>query len=617
MKAASAPQRTTDDRQLEWLAPLAIVAAVALASWVYVGQGERFHQSNDRTAQTVEFFLAVGGFGVILWGLKLWREGRPRHEQLLRDRVLITIGLCCCFAYTNFGRAHFGAFVHTWDTYHYYFGAKYFRELGYDKLYECAMVADAEIGRRADVERRVITDLRTNDMVRTNDILAHPERCKDTFSEERWREYKSDLDVFRRWMNDARWADMHKDHGFNGTPVWSLVPFVLANLGPATQTQIYLLDFLDPLYWILTALIIWWAFGPRAFAVAAIVLGTNFANRFYWTGGALLRHDWMFFLIASIALLKKDRPFLAGSAFAYATLLRLFPGLAAAGPAMAAAAYWAVNRKLDQRFLRYVAGGAVTTAVLVGLSLAAFGGVPTWKTFIHNTQKHAATPLTNHMGLRTVLSWRPDTTGRVLYDATAIDPWGDWKAGRLKGFDDAKPLFYAICALGLYAMFVALKRYGGEPWMGAAMGTGFIVLGAELTCYYYCFLMGLALLHEKKREVGLVLTAMCALGIFLEWGPEWRGGNFTTPGMVVFAAGLVLAALVPKQRSLGITLAVAGGAMAVGVVQNFASAMSQELNEYYVTMSLMTVLACFAVWWLFTKPGDEASADPEPDAQLR
>ncbi len=579
MKAAATPQRTSDDRQLEWLAPLAIVAVVLLLSWVYVGKGAQWGgQSNDRTAQTVEFFLAMGGFGVILWGLKLWREGRAHHEQVLRDRILVTIGFCCAFAYTNFGNAHFGAFVHTWDTYHYYFGAKYFQELGYDKLYDCAMVADAEIGQRALVERRVITDLRTNDMVKTADLLAHPdERCKSSFSAERWREYKADLAVFRDWMTEPRWADMHKDHGFNGTPVWSLLPWVLANLGPATTRQIKLLDFLDPLYWILTAWIIWWAFGPRAFAVAMIVLGTNFANRFYWTGGALLRHDWMFYLIASIALLKKDRPFLAGSAFAYATLLRLFPGLAAAGPAMGALAYFAIHKKLDQRFLRYVAGGAVTTAVLVGLSLVAFGGIPTWKTFIHNTQKHAATPLTNHMGLRTVVSWRPSTTGRVLYDRTAIDPWGEWKAGRLQGYQDARPLFYGICALGLFAMFVALKRYGGEPWMGAAMGTGFIVLGAELTCYYYCFLMGLALLHEKKREVGLILAAMCALGIFLEWGPEWRGGPF----------------------------------------QLLAAAMSQELNEYYVTMSLMTVFACFGVWWLFTRPGDEASAPPEPVAKLR
>ena len=39
-----------------------------------------------------------------------------------------------------------------------------------------------------------------------------------------------------------------------------------------------------------------------AFAVAALVLGTHFPNRFYWTGGAFLRHDWLFFFVASISV---------------------------------------------------------------------------------------------------------------------------------------------------------------------------------------------------------------------------------------------------------------------------------------------------------------------------
>jgi hypothetical protein len=291
------------------------------------------------------------------------------------------------------------------------------------------------------------------------------------------------------------------------------------------------------------------------------VLGTNFGNRFYWTGGSLLRYDWLFYLLASICLLKKERFALAGGAFAYTTLLRLFPGLAVAGPVMGAAAYFALHKKLDPRFLRWCMGGAVATALLVGSSFALLGGLPSWKNFVHNTVKHAATPLTNHMGLRTALSWRPTTVGNVMYERFAIDPWGAWKQARLENFSQAKPLFFALLAAACALMFFALRSAGPDPWVALAMGTGFIVLGAELTCYYYCFLMGLALLHEKKREVGFILSVMCAATIVLEWGP--------------------------------------------------LQGMSRALDEYYVTQSVVTAAACFGIWWLFTKQGQQASVPAE------
>ena len=40
-------------------------------------------------------------------------------------------------------------------------------------------------------------------------------------------------------------------------------------------------------------------------ALALLVFSTNFPSRFYWTGGAFLRWDWLFWMIASACLLKK------------------------------------------------------------------------------------------------------------------------------------------------------------------------------------------------------------------------------------------------------------------------------------------------------------------------
>lgn len=520
----------------------------------------------DTSVQWVQFGLAGIAVAVLGWGYQLAKEGRPRERLVLRDRLLLVIGLSSFLGYFNFGHLHFGNFVHVWDTYHYVMGSKYFPELSYDKLYECAAVVDLESGRKDELLRRTLTDLRNNLIIRPDEIIAHPERCKESFSPARWESFKKDINTFHGFVNEGRWKEIHQDHGYNATPVWTLAGMALTNTGPVSMEQLKRLNLLDPLYLALTLAMVWWAFGPRAFAVAALTLGTNFANRYYWTGGAFLRHDWVFYLVASICLLKKDRPFLGGMAFAYATLLRLFPGLAALGPIIAAVEYYRTHGSFDRRFARWVAGGAVGTVLLVGASFATLGGVTTWERFAQNTLKHSNTPLTNHMGLRTLLSWRPNTVGQRMVDNTQIDSWAKWKATRLANWREAQPVFWGLMALAVWLVWMALKASGAEPSFALALGVGFIVFGAELTNYYYCFLMGIAVLHAQRREVGIILGALAMLTLFINWGPlSW---------------------------------------------------MSHWLDEQYVAMSLASIFSVVGIWWLFTKWGQEAAFAPDPPPAL-
>jgi hypothetical protein len=558
-------RKPQEDFNWDVLGPLGLIGLVLLLSVKFVG-ARPFNLDNDSSAQVLQFAIAGAALWVMAWGYQLARQGRPAHKQVLRDRLLVVLGASAFFGYFNFGHLHFNNFVHVWDTYHYYMGAKYFPEVGYEYLYDCAAVADAESGRADEVRRRTFTDLRTNIIVKSDAVLAKPQDCKQRFTPERWEAFKKDINTFRSFVNETRWKEIHLDHGYNATPVWTLAGIVLTNTGPASMAQLTRLNLLDPLYLALTLLVIWWAFGPRAFAVAALVLGTNFPNRFYWTGGAFLRHDWLFYLVASICLLKKDKPFLAGFAFAYATLLRLFPGLVAIGPAIAAFEYFRVHKKLDPRFLKYVAGGAVGTAVLFGSSLAFLGGLETWEKFKANTVKHANTPLTNHMGLRTLLSWRPDTIGQKTVQSGAIDPWAKWKATRLEKWHQALPLFVLIFAGSIVLVWLALKQSGPEPWLAAALGIGFIVVGAELTNYYYCFLAGIALLHSQRREVGMMIATLAMVTQFINWHPlPWMSG---------------------------------------------------WLDEQYVTMTLATLFAVWGIAWLFTKWGVEAAIAPEPEPAI-
>ncbi len=99
-----------------------------------------------------------------------------------------------------------------------------------------------------------------------------------------------------------RWEEAQTDHGYNATPVWTILGTTLANLAPASDTQIDLLSLLDPAYAFGMVGLIWWAFGWRTLAVALCVFATNFPSRFYWTGGAYLRWDWLFYLAGGVAL---------------------------------------------------------------------------------------------------------------------------------------------------------------------------------------------------------------------------------------------------------------------------------------------------------------------------
>ena len=521
---------------LELLAPIAVLVVGLVVASEYV--------KNDETSSILQMSLAIGGVAVIGWGIWLAQMHRPHEFQLMRDRILLAIGCLAALGYCNFGHLHFGVFIHTWDTYHYYMGGKYFPEVGYERLYDCSITADSETGRKVPAER-IVTDLRTNVMVKASSVLDDVEgRCKSHFTPDRWKAFKDDIVFFRNRVNEKRWEEMHHDHGFNATPVWILAGYLFTNTGAATLNQITAMDLIDPVYLIAMALMLLWAFGPRVFSVGMIMLGTNWASRFfYWTGGAMLRHDWLFCVVAVVCLLKKGKPFWAGIALAYATLLRLFPGLMVAGPLLAGLEYTRVRFKLGKgapyrddekprigldaklphwlspEFARFVVGGLLATVLLVGATFTFLGGAETWRTFAANTKKHASTPLTNHMGLRTIISSRPSTIGQVLRDGKLLDAWSVWKDTRVQTYNQSRPVFYLLILASLVLLYFAVKGGGGELWFSASLGIGMIVIGAELTNYYYVFFVGMAAAHQKRREVGLILAALCATCIVIMLTP--------------------------------------------------------------------------------------------------
>ncbi|HVR62594.1 MAG TPA: hypothetical protein VMU50_11870 [Polyangia bacterium] len=474
---------------------------------------------NNEVSARFEMILAGLGAALIGWGVWLKKKGTPDLHKKLRDRLLIVAGVLGFGAYWNFGSGHFGNYIHIWDTYHYYIGSKYFKEMSYDRLYDCVAIADAEDpALRRRVELRKMMNLRTNFIEPTTEVLAHPERCKEHFTPERWEALKRDLVFFRNRHGVKRWEEAQTDHGFNATPVWNIVGSALANTAPASFGQIVALLLLDPAFALGMTAMIWWAFGWRTLCVAMLVFGTNFPSRFYWTGGSYLRWDWLFYLVGGICLLKKDRPILGGFFLTYSTLLRIFPGFLLVGPLMVLAQSWWRTRQLDRKYLHVFGGVALALATLVPLSLVTSGGVEAYRHFIHNSAKHQSTPLTNYMGLRTIVAYKPSEAGHILKNDKADDAWGVWKQAKLRTFHQRIPL-YVVLALAYMALLWFAVR-GTEPWVAAALSATAIAVGpSELTCYYYSFLTAVALLYHYREEAGAILAGVTSATSFIDWAP--------------------------------------------------------------------------------------------------
>jgi hypothetical protein len=463
----------------------------------------------------------------------LWWRGR------YLDALLAVVGVLGFAAFFNWGQFHGGRFAHIYEHYHYYVGAKYFSELEYTRLYECSAVAESEEYTPARVARRRLRNLATNEIEPTRDILDHPERCKEHFTPERWAQFRHDVRFYRDWLTGISvWERAEIDHGFNATPWWTLFGHVLARLGPASDGQMMLLGLIDPLLLIVMWGFVVWAFGWRAAALGLVFWGTNHAARFFWTGGAFLRMDFLAALIIGICLAKKERPVAAGVLLGWSALLRIFPGFIIGGVLLK----W-IYRKLrdrhapiDRSSKRLVAAFFLTLAGGVALSTAVWG-THAWPAFAANSKKHVSTPLTNNMGLKTAVIFSEPARAMHTRDQSLIDPFHRWKEARRNLFHQRQWLFFALVAAFCALLAWAAARH--DDATALILGVGAIACCAELTCYYYSFMIAYAFLWPRHRYVGVLLTLTALLSSCMP-GLFWWEDDVSTANSVLFLAFIVV-----------------------------------------------------------------------------
>jgi len=111
-----------------------------------------------------------------------------------------------------------------------------------------------------------------------------------------------------------------------------------------------------------------------------------------------------------------------------------------------------------------------------------------------------------------------------MRDDKLEDPFKRWKDARRYYYSARRPLYYALIALFLILLGKAGTK--GKDWESAALGTGLIAVAAELTCYYYGFLLTYGFLWDKRKFPGVAVVVLAAVTcLFPEiWG--WNDDHF-------------------------------------------------------------------------------------------
>jgi hypothetical protein len=523
-----------------------------------------------KAADVAKIFIALAAAGLSLAdALRAALRGSvPKAVQMA---LFIGLGVAAIVAYFNAFQFAYPKYYHRWEQYHSYVGAKYFPELGYDGLYRCAVVAQDELGdvsftRDTGVTARVdmsaearkpdkrIRDVGGNNLlIPASSVLENPEACKGRFSPARWERFKADVKFFRTESDKQYWEDMQKDHGYGMSPVWTIGGRLFGELHAASVGYMQFLAVLDLGYLLATFAALWWAFGWRVSAAAAIFWGCQASAPFFWTGGAFLRQDWLFYLVLSVCLIRKRHFKLAGASMVYSSLLSVFPAYALLGPAIFGATWFFRKRRLAKSHKQVLIGGAIAAATLIPLSMVVAG--PTaFKAYFEQRAVDEATPLTNHMGLGALvahdLSSGPGS-GRMQYakDTRLLDPFSSWKRMRNERRASLSWLEYGVIGLAVGA-FVGVARRLRTLWIAGCLGQVFIVLMGLLTCFHYTFLILSAPLTRARRWLEVILFSFAALTQLVWIGFVWNDDRYAALSAVsLLFCFAMLAAFVGRRRT--------------------------------------------------------------------
>jgi len=438
----------------------------------------------------------------------LYLEARGVRAKQWRRAIAALLMFASVTTYFHFFELGSGKFYHRWEMFHYFLGSKYAEELGFDRLYTCSALAEAESGGRARVTGRRMRDLRNDTIVPAARALADEGACRSHFSPARWSAFKQDAMFFRNTAGADSWGRMQLDHGYNPAPAWTVVGRALSSLFTANDRALGLLALIDPLLMAGALGLLGWAFGGRVAFLATVFWGTQAASAFSWTGGAFLRQDWLFLVVAALSLLRRRRPLAAGAALAWAASLRVFPLLLFAGPMLVMIASSLRVRGGSAPARSFFLGAAVAFGLSLGVTMLTFG--PRYhREFVEHITMHAATPVANHMSLRSLFSIGPDALMRDTRDPGVVDPTARWANARREHLERLRPIYWLI--LGALLAFFGLGSWRVRTlWIAVALSLLPVMLLTDPSSYYFSMWIAAAPLALARPVLTLPFIGLAA-----------------------------------------------------------------------------------------------------------
>ena len=445
--------------------------------------------------------------------------------------------------YLNYGWLDKRAFLHLWEFYHYYTGAKYFEELGYHNLYNATIVADAEDGLRlARVVR--IRDLGASGFISRDQILSRSREFKQRFSSRRWDEFKADVRYFTERLPPQVLTKMLIDHGYNPTPAWNTTGSFLANRISVDKLDYLALIDVAILFAIVASIGI--SYGAETALVATISFGISFFSGFPATGGAFLRYDWLLGLVLSLCFVRRRHYALAGAALAYATLVRIIPVFFLFGLVVKAVWETVRLRAFPEKYARFFLSFLLTSTLLFGYGCLTSRGFDAWKDFTGKITTHHRNLTGNSVGFKMVFlyeaSWEDPISFAFEYGQSGEEV--ESVLNRAKGAEISRrrPMFLLYSLVVLTLSGLALLRVPDEEALAWGIVPIFMIL--NVSDYYYSFLVINAVVwyHGAGRRPYsfLLLSATHILVLWIQRSVDYSLFATALTSLVLFLFTLAL-----------------------------------------------------------------------------
>lgn len=414
-----------------------------------------------------------------------------KYEKAFRTALISVAGLSF-FAFINMGFMHYsGGFFHGHDTFNRYMGAKYFKEVGYRNLYAAAIVADSE-------QNNFFGDINSYKYGADFSVREKENAFKTSldwkgnFTNERWQEFKSDLEFFKQktdvrdlfdrqvrldWWN---WYNILNDFGLEPSPAWVFPASIISNLlSPANSSTMVLIVLIDFIFLAGIAYFITLAFGINSAMLTLIAFFTMHATIYSWTGSSFMRFDWLFLLVASLSFLKREKYLIAGALLAASSLSASFVLIFALALLIKMVAEYYYKNKISLELKKFFLGFFSVLTVLILLSLIFVNNsFVAWQDFINRSI----------LSLKIWQIWQWNISDIFIWAGESGNTMNDlWQQNKEERFSSLLPLILIVKVAVFILTLLAIRK--SEYWETLALGSVLVFTGLYVSQVNFGFLI--------------------------------------------------------------------------------------------------------------------------------